>query len=127
MLNDCIEDGSRHSFIFGGLDNKDRRCFFCGAREPMTDKEKERLRRSILCRITAGELEYLRSETRKKNDEVEALQKKLEESRKNEMSLLDLLSRIRFALGDNGRRMQDELVDFCRELAEKSVRFGASE
>jgi hypothetical protein len=29
---------------------------------------------------------------------------------------LDLVSRIRFALGDNGKRMQDELIEWCKTL-----------
>ena len=35
------------------------------------------------------------------------------------LSCIDLVSRIRFALGDDGARMQDELVDYCRELRAK--------
>lgn len=33
------------------------------------------------------------------------------------MSALDLVSRIRQALGDDGKRMQDELIEWCRTLA----------
>lgn len=32
-------------------------------------------------------------------------------------SALDLISRVRFALGDNGTRMQAEFLDYCRDLA----------
>ena len=34
---------------------------------------------------------------------------------------LDLVSRIRMALNDNGKRMQDELLAYCRELVEKEA------
>ena len=34
---------------------------------------------------------------------------------------LDLVSRIREALGDHGLRMQDELLEYCRELAARAV------
>lgn len=33
-----------------------------------------------------------------------------------EISALNLLTEIRFALGDNGKRMQDELIEYCKEL-----------
>ena len=38
-------------------------------------------------------------------------------------SLLMLLADIRFAIGDNGKRMQDELVAYCKEIAEKARKF----
>ena len=38
------------------------------------------------------------------------------EAEANSASCLDLVSRIREALGDNGVRMQSELLDYCREL-----------
>ena len=31
-------------------------------------------------------------------------------------SALDLISRVRFALGDNGKRMQPELIEYCADL-----------
>ena len=34
---------------------------------------------------------------------------------------LDQVSRIREALGDHGLRMQDELLEYCRELAARAV------
>ena len=37
-------------------------------------------------------------------------------------SALALLSRMRFACGDNGKRMQDELEDFLRGLAKDAAR-----
>lgn len=36
-------------------------------------------------------------------------------------SLLSLLTDIRFALGDNGLRMQDDLVKWCRQLRDDRV------
>ena len=40
----------------------------------------------------------------------------LRQARADATSSLDLVSRIREALGDNGTRMQDELLVYCREL-----------
>ena len=37
-----------------------------------------------------------------------------------ETAALWLVAGIRFALGDNGTRMQDELIDYCRELKAKA-------
>lgn len=37
-----------------------------------------------------------------------------------ENRLLKFLTDIRFALGDNGKRMQDELVEYCKEIREKA-------
>lgn len=36
---------------------------------------------------------------------------------------LGLLSRMRFACGDNGKRMQDELEDYLRELRKDAERY----
>ncbi len=44
------------------------------------------------------------------------LSEQLREQREQTASLLDLVARIRFALGDNGKRMQDELIDYCRGI-----------
>lgn len=38
-------------------------------------------------------------------------------------STLALLSRMRFACGDNGKRMQDELEDYLRGLAKDAARY----
>ncbi len=35
----------------------------------------------------------------------------------------DLLSRMRFACGDNGKRMQDELEEYLRELKRDAERY----
>ena len=45
------------------------------------------------------------------------LKSELDQARRDNVGAFDLLSRIRFALGDNGKRMQDELIAYCRELA----------
>ena len=39
------------------------------------------------------------------------------QARDDATAALDLVSRIRIALNDNGKRMQDELLSYCRELA----------
>ena len=53
---------------------------------------------------------------------LDSLRDDLEQARKDNISAFDLLSRVRFALGDNGKRMQDELLDYCRELAAREPR-----
>lgn len=51
--------------------------------------------------------------------EIESLRQRAEaaEAMSSEPGLLRLLVDLRFALGDNGKRMQDELVEYARELA----------
>ena len=44
------------------------------------------------------------------------LREERDEARANEAAALGLVSRIREALGDNGRHMQPELIAYCREL-----------
>ena len=39
---------------------------------------------------------------------------------RSEIGALDLVSRIREALGDNGTRMQDDLLEYCRELRDSA-------
>ncbi len=47
---------------------------------------------------------------------LDSLRDDLEQARKDNLSAFDLLSRVRLALGDNGKRMQDELLAYCRGL-----------
>lgn len=47
------------------------------------------------------------------------------EAMSGEPGLLRLLVDLRFALGDNGKRMQDELVEFAREIATDARDAGA--
>ena len=47
-----------------------------------------------------------------------ALQNRIGELERQETGALYLVAQIREALGDNGTRMQDELLDYCRELAQ---------
>ena len=46
-----------------------------------------------------------------------------DEARRDAWAALDLVSRIRFALGDDGKRMQDELIAYCAELRELADRY----
>ena len=48
--------------------------------------------------------------------QVEALKESGRKSADDAASALDLLSRVRFALGDNGTRMQSDLITYCAEL-----------
>ena len=49
------------------------------------------------------------------------------EARDDATAALDLVSRIRMALNDNGKRMQDELLIYCRELAALPARVAEME
>ena len=49
--------------------------------------------------------------------EIERLSAALAEAIDQQMHALDLVSRIRWALGDKGLRMQDELIEHCKVLA----------
>ena len=53
--------------------------------------------------------------------ENERLQARLEELEGSEMACIKTLVNIRFACGDNGKRMQDELVEYIAELSRKAV------
>ena len=50
-------------------------------------------------------------------DHYQTLEQQRDAAADDAAAALDLVSRIREALGDNGRRMQDELLDYCRQLA----------
>lgn len=50
-------------------------------------------------------------------DRVAELERELAKARQDQMAALGLVARIREALGDNGVRMQDELIAYCKELA----------
>lgn len=50
-------------------------------------------------------------------DELEGVRTELTKTQMESAGALDLVYRIRFALGDNGKRMQDELIAYCKHLA----------
>ena len=47
------------------------------------------------------------------------------EAEREEISLLNLLVDLRFALGDNGKRMQPELVEYAKQIAADAARYRA--
>lgn len=47
---------------------------------------------------------------------IQSLEARLEVEARTTWSLLSYLADLRFALGDDGRRMQDELLEYCRDL-----------
>ena len=49
-------------------------------------------------------------------EENAALQNRIDELERQETGALYLVAQIREALGDDGQRMQDELLDYCRKL-----------
>ncbi len=51
--------------------------------------------------------------------ELAALKARLAETEEDAASYLKTIGLIREAIGDNGKRMLPELVDYCRELAKK--------
>lgn len=48
--------------------------------------------------------------------EIAGLKSSLAGAQQDNTSLLHLLARIREACGDNGKRMQDELIEYIRDL-----------
>ena len=54
---------------------------------------------------------------------VDALLAEVERAKENEFASLALLSRMRFACGDNGKRMQDELESYLAGLLRDAVRY----
>lgn len=72
---------------------------------------------------TCPVLAELRKTVRTMHDDASALQAQVDDlkvagrqARDDATAALDLVSRIRMALNDNGKRMQDELLAYCREL-----------
>ena len=61
--------------------------------------------------------ECLREERDTLAAQVDDLKTAGRQARDDATAALDLVSRIRMALNDNGKRMQDELLIYCRELA----------
>ena len=49
-------------------------------------------------------------------ESIQSLEARLEVEARTTWSLLSYLADLRFALGDDGRRMQDELLEYCRDL-----------
>ena len=49
-------------------------------------------------------------------ESIQPLETRLKVEARTTSSLLSYLADLRFALGDNGKRMQDELLDYCRDL-----------
>lgn len=72
----------------------------------------ERLGGSVL--ISAKEVQSIVEQLRR----IQALEADRDEAIQQQARALDLVSRIRQALGDDGRRMQDELIEWCRGLAD---------
>lgn len=50
-------------------------------------------------------------------DKIAGLELEIHRSQEDFYSSLYLVARIREALGDNGLRMQDELIEYCKHLA----------
>ena len=61
--------------------------------------------------------ECLREERDTLAAQVDDLKAAGRQARDDATAALDLVSRIRMALNDNGKRMQDEMLSYCRELA----------
>ena len=53
-------------------------------------------------------------------EHIAALEARVAELEAPETGALHLLARIREALGDNGTRMQDELLAYCREMRDSA-------
>ena len=69
------------------------------------------------------ENERLQAELTRLRAEVARLEAEKAEADANQIAALDLVSRIRFALGDNGKRMQGELIVYCAEAVKDAERY----
>ena len=70
-----------------------------------------------LSNLPCGDLSEALHERDTLRAQVDGLKAAGRQARDDATAALDLVSRIRMALNDNGKRMQDELLDYCRELA----------
>jgi hypothetical protein len=52
---------------------------------------------------------------------AQVAEKKVDELTSENTSLIKLVADIRFALGDNGKRMQPELIEYCKELVKSKT------
>jgi len=64
----------------------------------------------------ADEISELRSIARRAPESVSSLQEQLDAARADSVSAFYLVALVREALGDDGKRMQDEFVEFCKAL-----------
>ncbi len=92
-------------------------CPSCAAAEAQCDRMAQRIREleaaldlEAKARVAAAEMAHEALES------IQSLEARLEAEARTTRSLLSYLADLRFALGDDGRRMQDELLDYCREL-----------
>ena len=70
-----------------------------------------------LSNLPCGDLSEALHERDTLRAQVDGLKAAGRQARDDATAALDLVSRIRMALNDNGKRMQDELLIYCRELA----------
>lgn len=99
-------------------------CPSCAAAEAQCDRMAQRIRDleaalelEARARVAAAEMAH---EAKQALDEalesIQSLEARLEVEARTTWSLLSYLADLRFALGDDGRRMQDELLEYCRDL-----------
>lgn len=99
-------------------------CPSCAAAEAQCDRMAQQIRQleaalalEARARVAAAEMAH---EAKLALDEalgsIQSLEARLEVEARTTWSLLSYLADLRFALGDDGRRMQDELLEYCRDL-----------
>jgi len=99
-------------------------CPPCAAAEAPCDRMAQQIRKlgaalalEARARVAAAEMAH---EAKLALDEalgsIQSLEARLEAEARTTRSLLSYLADLRFALGDDGRRMQDELLEYCRDL-----------
>ena len=76
---------------------------------------------------TGKALDELANDIQVLRAQVDDLKTAGRQARDDATAALDLVSRIRMALNDNGKRMQDELLIYCRELATLPTRVAEME
>lgn len=87
--------------------------------------EIKRLADNINGFYVGGEYATVKEHLHAAIDSLHALSSQREEQGKDAATpgLLDLVSRIRFAVGDNGKRMQPELVEYLKEMRRDAARY----
>ena len=99
-------------------------CPSCAAAEAQCDRMAQQIRQleaalalEARARVAAAEMAHdAKLALDEARESIQSMEARLEVEARTTWSLLSYLADLRFALGDDGRRMQDELVEYCRDL-----------
>ena len=96
-------------------------CPSCAAAEAQCDRMAQQIRQlesalalEARARVAAAEMAHdAKLALDEALESIQSLETRLEVKARMTLSLLSYLADLRFALGDDGRRMQDELLNYC--------------